>query len=71
MLRTILGYAVLAVLAFFLLKLVLAILGVALGLFFNLLWLAALGFVAYLLLKLISPNTARRVHETITGRRAA
>jgi hypothetical protein len=31
------------------------------------LWLAALGFVFYLILKIISPKTARRVKETIRG----
>ena len=31
------------------------------------LWLAALGFVFYLILKIISPETARRVKDKIRG----
>lgn len=71
MLRKIFGYAVLAVIGFFALKLVFALLGFALSIAFTLLWLAAIGFGCYLVLKLISPATAQRVHETITGKRAA
>ena len=40
---------------------------VAVSLLMSLLWLAAIGFVFYLVLKLISPDTARRVRETIKG----
>ena len=66
--RTIIGYAVLAILAFVALKLVFGLLGFAISLLMTLLWLAAIGFVVYLVLKLISPSTARRVRETIKGR---
>ena len=66
--RTMFGYAVLAVIAFFALKLVFGLLGFVFSLLMTLLWLAAIGFVFYLLLKLISPDTARRVHEVVTGR---
>ncbi len=68
MLRTLLGYAVLAVIAYVVLKLFFGLLGFAFSLLMTLLWLAAIGFVCYLLLKLIAPNVARRVHETIAGR---
>lgn len=68
MLRSLLGYAVLAFVAFFALKLVLGLLGFAFTLLINLLWLAAIGFAFYLVLKLISPDLARRVHETVSGR---
>ncbi len=66
--RTMFGYAVLAVIGFFALKLVFGLLGFVFSLLITLLWLAAIGFAFYLLLKLISPDTARRVHEVVTGR---
>ena len=66
--RTILGYAVVAVIGFLALKLVFGLLGFAIGLAFSLLWLAALGFVFYLVLKLVSPSSAARVREMVTGR---
>jgi hypothetical protein len=69
MLRSLLGYAVLAIIAFFALKLALGLLGFAVGLFMNILWLAAIGFVAYLAIKVVSPSTAARIHDAITGRR--
>ena len=68
MLRTIIGYAILAVVGFFVLKVVFALLGVALALAFNLAWLAALGFGVYLVIKVISPDTARKIHDKISGR---
>ncbi|HWP37557.1 MAG TPA: hypothetical protein VNL18_08420 [Gemmatimonadales bacterium] len=71
MLRTLLGYAVLAIAGFIALKLLFGLLGLAFGLLMSLLWLAAIGFVFYLALKLISPDTARRVREMITGNRPA
>jgi hypothetical protein len=37
----------------------------------QLLWLAALGFIVYLVIKVLSPNTAQKIHDTIKGRRAA
>ncbi len=68
MLRTMLGYAILAVIAFFALKLIFWLLGAAFTLLITVAWLAAIGFACYLVLKLIAPDTARRVHETISGR---
>lgn len=68
MLRTLLGYAILAVVAYFALKLVLGLLGFAFTLLITVAWLAAIGFACYLVLKLIAPDVARRVHETISGR---
>lgn len=69
--RTILGYAVLAIIGFFAIKLLLGLLGFAVSLLINLLWLAAIGFVFYLVLKLISPATAQRIHDSIRGRKHA
>ena len=67
MFRTIFGYAVLAIIGFLALKLVFGLIGFAFSLAIGLLWLAAIGFVFYLVLKLISPGTARRVREVVAG----
>ena len=67
MLRTILGYAVLAVVGILALKLIFGLLSVAFSLFWVVLWLALLGFVFYLILKVVSPSTARRVKDSIKG----
>lgn len=71
MLRTLVGYAILAVIGYIALKLVLGLLGFVFSLLMMVLWLAAIGFVVYLVLKLISPDLARRVHDTISGTRRA
>jgi len=71
MLRTIFGYAVLAIIGFFALKLLLGLLGFAVGLLINLLWLAAVGFVIYLVVKVVSPGPAQKFHDTIKGRKHA
>ncbi|KPK00976.1 MAG: hypothetical protein AMS20_14480 [Gemmatimonas sp. SG8_28] len=65
MLRTILGYAVLAVVGIVALKLLFGLLSIAFSLFWALLWLAFLGFIFYLILKVISPKTAQRVRDSI------
>jgi hypothetical protein len=65
MLRTLLGYAVLAVIGIIALKLLFLLMGLAISLAFTVLWFAAIGFVFYLILKVISPNSARRVREVI------
>ena len=67
MFRTIFGYAVLAIIGFLALKLAFGLLGFVFSLAITVLWLAAIGFVVYLVLKLISPGTARRVREVVTG----
>jgi len=71
MFRSIIGYAVFAIVAVFAIKLALKLLGVALGLFWALMWLAFVGFVFYLILRLVSPGTADRVAELIKGKPAA
>jgi len=43
---------------------------VAIGLVGKLLWLAFLGWLFYLVLKLFAPETASKVKETITGKPA-
>jgi hypothetical protein len=71
MLRSILGFAVFAVVAWIGLKLVFGLLGGLIGIAMTVLWLAAIGFLFYLGLRIISPSTADRIREMIKGRRAA
>ena len=66
--RTMVGYAAVAVIGFFMLKVVLGLFGLVLSIAWTLLMWAALGFGIYLLLKLISPDTARRVREMVKGK---
>jgi hypothetical protein len=69
MLRKILGFAVLAVVAMVVLNIAFGLLGSLFGLAMWLLKLALLGVVIYWVLKLISPSTAQRVKEMISGNR--
>jgi hypothetical protein len=70
MLRSVLGFALFAVLAWIGLKLVFSVLGGLIGLAVTVLWLAALGFIFYLVLRVISPSTADKIREMIKGRPA-
>ena len=71
MFRSILGFAILAVVAWLALKLVFGVLGTLVGLAMTVLWLAAIGFLFYLALRLISPSTADKLRDIIKGRSAA
>lgn len=70
MFRSIIGFAIFAVLALVALKLVFAVLGIAIGLAMTLLVWAAFGFVIYLGLRVVSPSTAARLREVIRGHSA-
>jgi uncharacterized membrane protein len=67
MLRKIIGFAVLAIVAVFAFNLALSLFGVAISVAWWLLKLALVGLVIYWVLKLISPSTARKVDEMIRG----
>ena len=69
MLRNLFGFAVFAVVAVFLLKLMFGLFGLVLGLLGAVLGRAFLGFMIYLILKVLSPGTAARVREMIAGER--
>jgi len=69
MLRKVLGFAVLAVVAYFVLRLALWVVRITLGLAWTVLMLALVGLVIYWVIKLISPSTARRVKDVISGER--
>lgn len=66
MARTLVGYAVFAAVVLLALRL----LGFIWGIVGTLLWLAFLGFVFYLLLRVFSPSTADKVRDTIKGNRS-
>ena len=67
MVRTIGGFAVLAVVAMLGFKLLMGLFGAVIGLLVTLLWWAFLGFVVYTLLKIFAPGLAQRIRETIRG----
>jgi hypothetical protein len=68
MFRSILGFALLAVVAWFALNLIFSLFGFVVGLAMKLLWLAAIGFLFYLGLRLVSPSTADKLRDAIKGR---
>ena len=71
MFRSILGFAILAVVAWLALKIFFGLLSGFMGLLVTLLWFAAIGFVVYLVLRVVSPGTANKVRDMIKGRHAA
>lgn len=70
MFRSIFGFAVFAVVAWLALKLILGILGGLVGLAMTVLMFAAVGFVFYLVLRMLSPATADKLRDVIKGRPA-
>ncbi len=67
MIRKILGFAVMAVMALLVLKIALGLLGVLIGLAVSVLVFAALGYAFYLVLRVFSPSTAERIRQVIRG----
>ena len=70
MFRNLLGFAIFAVIAIFLLKIFFGLFGLLIGLLVTVAWFALIGFLIYLVLKIIAPETAARVREMIGGRPA-
>jgi hypothetical protein len=68
MFRNLIGFALLAIVAFFALNLFFGLFGIALHIVGKLLWLTFLGFMVYLVLRVFAPATADKVKETISGR---
>jgi len=68
MVRTLVSYSIVAVVGIVALKVVFGMLGFVFSLLSSLFWLAAVGFLVYLVLKIISPDTATRIKETIRGK---
>ena len=67
MLRSLMGFAVLAIVGLLGVKLVFGLLGFVLSLLKSVLWLAVIGFLFYLALSVLSPRTARRIREIFRG----
>ena len=67
MLRNLFGFAVFAVVMMFVLKVVFALFGLALGLVVTAAWLAFVGFIIYLVLRVLAPGAAARIREMIAG----
>jgi hypothetical protein len=70
MLRTLAGFALFAVVAVVAFKLLLGLFGAFVGILMSVLWFAFLGWLFYLALKVLAPETAARVREMITGKPA-
>ena len=73
MLRTIFTIGLFALLGLFVLRVVFGILPTVLGLLWWLLmqaiWIALIGLVVYLVIRIFSPDTARRLREKFSGTR--
>jgi hypothetical protein len=71
MLRTLFTVGIMALVGLFLLKFAFGILGGVLGLFLGLVFVAVkilcIGAVAYVVLRIVSPATARRLRDRISG----
>ena len=70
MFRSVMGFALFAVLAWLGLKIMFGLLGGLIGLAMTILYLAAIGFLIYLVLRVVSPSTAAKVRDMIMGRPA-
>ena len=71
MLRNLVGFAVFAIMAILAFKLAFGLFGLVFGLLMSLLWHAFIGWLIYLVIKVLSPTTADRIREVIRGRQAA
>ena len=71
MLRTVFMIGVFAILGLFLLKVFFGVFGVFFALLIGLLWwavrIAIIGGIVYLLIRVFSPDTARRLRERFSG----
>lgn len=70
MFRNLVGFAIFAVVALLAFKLLFGLFGLALGLLISLAWLAFWGWLFYLVIRVLSPTTADRIREMISGREA-
>ena len=70
MIRSILGFALFALAVWVAVQVTFGILGTLVGLAITALWLAAIGYVFYLVLRVLSPRTAAKMREAIRGRPA-
>jgi hypothetical protein len=66
--RSLIGFAILAVVGIFAMRLLFGILGFAIHILVQLLIWAAIGFAFYLVIKALSPSTAGKIREVVTGK---
>ena len=71
MFRNLVGFAIFAVVAILAFKLLFGLFGLAIGLLMGVAWLAFWGWLFYLLIRVLSPTTADRIREVISGKQAA
>jgi hypothetical protein len=69
--QKLMGYSLLAIVALFAWRILTGLFGMLLGLVFSLLWLAFVGFMIYLVIRVFSPSTADRIQEMISGKKPA
>lgn len=69
--QKLLGYSLLAIVGLFLWRVLTSLFGMIVGLFFSLLWLAFVGFIIYLVIRMFSPGTADKIQEMISGKKPA
>jgi len=71
MVRTVFGVGVLAIFGIVALKLIFGVFGALVGFFFVLLFIALkiaiFGAIIYLIIRIFSPDSARKIRETFTG----
>lgn len=67
MIRRILGFAAMAIVALVVLKIALGLLGLFIGIAVTVLVLAAMGYGFYLVLRIVSPATAEWLRDMIRG----
>jgi hypothetical protein len=67
MIRKILGFALIAFVALIVVKIAFGLLGVLIGLAVSLLVLAAMAYLLYLVVRVVSPATADRIRQMIRG----
>ena len=67
MIRTIAGYAFFGIIGVIAFKLLLGVVGLVFSLLWTLVSLAAIGFLFYLILRLVNPGAARRMRDKVSG----
>jgi len=71
MVRSVVGFAGVAIVALLALRLLGWLFGFAISLFMTLLWLAFWGFIIYLVLRVFAPGLADRMRDTVRGSKPA
>jgi hypothetical protein len=71
MFRSLFGFAIFAIVAMIAIRFVFGLIGFAIGILGSVLWFAFLGFLLYLVIRLLSPSTADRIRDTIKGTKTA